>query len=81
MAGDKCRAYCIKSFRELAILPHANEYILYLLSLAVGNTERNTNLHNLNARHKYVIPNANLTKYQEIFYTDIKLLSTSLYVK
>jgi hypothetical protein len=53
---------------------------ILILSFVVENVEkcqRNTNVHDLNTRHKYDhMPNANLTKYQGlVYYTGIKLFN------
>jgi hypothetical protein len=81
MAGVKSRVSCGKLFQKFNILPLASEIILCLLPYVVENLDkfqRNTDVHNLNTRHKYDlhIPNTNLTKYQKgVYYTGIKLFN------
>jgi hypothetical protein len=79
--GAKSKVSCRKLFWKCNIFQLASEYIFCLLSFVVGNFkkfQRNTDVHNLNTRHKYNfhIANANLAKYlREVYYTGIKLFS------
>jgi hypothetical protein len=81
MAGVKSRVSCRKLFWKFNILPVAGEFILCLLSFVVENLDkfqRNTDVHNLNARRKYDhhMPNMNLTEYQKgLHYTGIRLFN------
>jgi hypothetical protein len=55
MAGTKSGVSCRKLFQKFNILPLASEYIFYLLSFVVEHLEKlqtNTDVHNLNTRHK-----------------------------
>jgi hypothetical protein len=80
IAGDKSWLSCTKSFRRFTYFRlQTNTYYAYY-HLQLETQERNTNVKNINTRHKYDhIPNANLTKFQEIYYTDIKLLCIYIY--
>jgi hypothetical protein len=80
MADTKRRASCRQLFKKFDILPLASEFILFLLSDVVDNTEKfqtNSDIHNISTRHRYNfhVLNANLSKYWKgIYCIGIKLV-------